>query len=224
MTVSLREKYTIKNIIFYAVGMLIAALGVCLIARANVGISPVTSFAYLITVITKLSLGTTQFIWNIALIVIQIILTRKEYEKIQLLQLATSILFSLFIDLWMPLTAQWDYTFLSIFGRSILFAIGMVICAFGLSAMAASDLLLLPGDGVARVVAKKLNWPFGRGKIVIDCACVALTIIVSFVVLHRLESVKAGTVIAALVIGNIVRLFMRWFGKFYARFTGKVMY
>lgn len=212
MKKSKRDKiiYYCKRILIYILGLLIYAYSVCLITRADIGISPITSIAYIFTFFTPYTLGMTQFVVNIILILIQVIWLRKEFKKYQYLQIAASFIFSVFIDVLMPLTVMFDPGVMSLISRILLFMVSLVIMGLGLSIVTISDIIMLPGDGVAKTIAYKLDLEFGKAKVFNDVACITATCIISFIALQRLESVQIGTVISALFLGNIVRYIMKY--------------
>ena len=195
-----------RQLVLYVVGFALFSLAVCLTSRSNLGISPVTSVAYIFTFFTPLSLGVTQLIWNLLLFLIQLIWLGRAFPKLQYLQLIASLLLSAFIDLIMPFTAALDGAHLPLAGRFAVLIAGVLLMGFALSLLLVSRLVLLPGDGFARVFADKVGLEFGKGKVLTDSTFVILTILVSFAALGRLESVGIGTVIAALAVGNVARL------------------
>lgn len=189
----------------YVAGIIAYAFGVCLMAQANIGISAITSVAYLFTILTPASLGTTQLIWNIALIALQVLWLRKNFDKIQYMQIVASFIFSVFIDLLMPVAKLFVLT--ALYQQVILFLVSGLVMGVGLSTMVAADLVIIPGDGMAKTIAKKTGWQFGKAKVVTDLSCVLITCVISFAVLHRLAVVQVGTVLAALLIGNVARVY-----------------
>lgn len=201
----MKLRLNVRQLILYVVGFALFSLAVCLTSRASLGISPVTSVAHIFTFFTPLSLGVTQFIWNLLLFLIQLIWLGRAFPKLQYLQLVASLLLSVFIDLIMPFTAIFDGARLSLVGRWMVFIAAILLMGFALSLLIASRLVLLPGDGFARTFADKVGLEFGKGKVITDSSFVILTILISFLALGRLESVGIGTVIAALSVGNIAR-------------------
>lgn len=197
------------RVAIYAVGLCLYAWFVCLMTRAHAGISPITSVPYLLSEITSLSLGATQLIVNAALVVIQILLLGRRFDRFQLLQLAASLGFSVFIDALMPTTAFFDAAEAGLLMKIGVFALSMAGMALGLGIMTICHLILLPGDGLAQAIAFKLGWNFGKAKVLNDCIFVFVTIIVSLVALGRLVGIQWGTVAAALCLGLLVKLVIR---------------
>lgn len=210
--------FTTKRMMIYTVGLCIYAYAVCLMAHANLGISPITSIAFVFTLFTPYTLGETQFVSNLCLVLIQVIWLRKDFDKLQYLQIAASLIFSVFIDMTMPFATIFAVD--TILQRIILFAVSMLVMAFGLSIVAIANLVMLPGDGIAKTIALKTGWVFGKAKVLNDVCCVTFTCIVSLVVLHRIASVSVGTVVAALVLGNIARFYMSHISIPLKRFMG----
>lgn len=209
--------FGLKRLGVYLGGLLLYAFGVCLMARANIGISPLTSIAYVFTLFTPASLGVTQFVMNVLLVLVQVVWLRREFEKIQLLQIVASVLFSVFIDMMTPLV-QWMAPDPSLPARIGLFAAAMLVMGVAIGLTAIANVALLPGDGVARTIAYKLKWPFGKGKVLNDCLCVVVTCVLSLVFLQRIEGIQVGTVIAAFALGTVARFFMRYCKALLERF------
>jgi uncharacterized membrane protein YczE len=180
----------------------------CLLARANVGIAPIGSISFIFSYVTGLSLGTTQLIVNIIFILIQMIWLGREFDKFQYLQILSTVIFSVFVDILISLTPFLDYTRLSLPLRfAELFA--SILCgAIGLSFLKMVRMAMLPADGLVQTISLKLKWPFGKVRVFFDCSCVLLTVLISLAALHRIEGIQVGTVIAALSTGNCVRVLL----------------
>lgn len=199
-----------RRLSLYLIGLLVYAFGACLMTKANVGISPITSVSYVGAQITGVSLGTATFVMNLGLILIQILLLGRRYEKRQLVQILVSVAFSVFVDLTMLLADHFAYDFLA--GRIAVFAASLVIMALGISLLLMANLFLLPGDGVAQAISRRWGMEFGRAKVLTDCCMVAATVVLSLAALGRVIGIQVGTVITALALGNLARLVIRWIG------------
>lgn len=209
---------SVRRSLVYLIGMVVYTYGVCLQTRAHVGISPVTSVAYILTFIFPLTLGQTQFIVNIVMVLLQIILLGKNYRKEQLLQLVAAILFSVLIDLIMPITAPFEARESNMIVKAEVYALAILVMSVSLSIVALSRLWLLPADGVGASLAEKFQLTFGTSKIIVDCSCVLITVIISFVCLGRLESVSIGTIISAIILGSMIKFFTKLIKPAYLRF------
>ena len=88
---------TAKRYILFIISLFFSALGVAFTKHGELGVSPISSVANVMSYqFSTLSLGTWLIIWNCVLIVGQILILRKNFQLIQLLQIplpAGSILF-----------------------------------------------------------------------------------------------------------------------------------
>lgn len=101
------KKETVKRYILFIISLFFAALGVALTKSAELGVSPISSVANVMSLkFTAVSMGNWLIIWNCLLIVGQIIILKKDFKPIQLLQLPLSFIFGNFIDLCMRLVSS----------------------------------------------------------------------------------------------------------------------
>ena len=92
----------IKRYILFIISLFFAALGVAFTKHGELGVSPISSVANVMSCrFTSVSMGTWLIIWNCVLIVGQIVILRREFQLIQLLQVPLSFLFGWFTDLGM---------------------------------------------------------------------------------------------------------------------------
>ena len=203
-----------KRLAIFCVGTLIYGFAVGLMAAPNVGVSPISSIAYSLTyIIPGMTLGMTQMLVNTIMVIIQMVWLKKEFPPVQLLQLPASLLFSVVIDTTMPLVNLIMGLGSGMVFRAIVFLCSLPVMAAGLGLVLESNLVMMPGDGLAKTLAMKTGWPFGKAKVRTDCTCVALTCVLSLIFLRRIVGIQIGTVIAALTLGRLVRLISRLWKK-----------
>ncbi|MDE6700465.1 MAG: YitT family protein, partial [Acetatifactor sp.] len=91
-----------KRYVLFIISLFFAALGVAFTKHGELGVSPISSVANVMSYkFSHLSLGTWLIIWNCVLIAGQILILRKKFQLIQLLQIPLSFLFGWFTDLGM---------------------------------------------------------------------------------------------------------------------------
>lgn len=199
-----------KNIVnryaVFIVGLYFLSLGIVLIVRSALGSTPVTSVNYVISLFTPLSLGTCTLIFNILLITSELCLvgrggTRREILEI-MLQLPFSFVFSVCIDFNMALTANVVPT--NYMMSLALLAIGCVIQAFGVVLELKPRVVMMSAEAFVKYVSVRYNKDFGRVKVGFDVTLVCMAIALSLIMMHRVEGVREGSVIAASVTGFIV--------------------
>lgn len=95
------EKF--KRYIVFFIGLFINSLGVSVITKADLGTSPISSIPYVLSLSFPMTLGSFTIFFSLILIVLQLIILRKNFRLEHILQIPVSILFGYFIDLTMLL-------------------------------------------------------------------------------------------------------------------------
>lgn len=194
-------------------GLFLSALGVALLKKAALGVSPISSAANIVSIaVPELSLGTWLIIWNCVLIWGQFLILRRDFRPVELLQLPLSVLFGLFTDLSMSIL---DFaepgSYIECFALVVL---GTVTMALGISLTVIADVIMNSGEALVKAVSDKTGKAFGSVKIAFDACCVALAVALSFILCGEILEVREGTLVAALLTGVFVNLFGRLFTSF----------
>ena len=195
----------LKRYILFIIGLFINSLGVSLITKASLGTSPISSIPYVLSLNYPLTLGNFTIIFSLLLIFLQIIILRKNFRIANILQIPVSIVFGYFIDLTMYLFFWVNPE--NYIVKLIALLIGCVILGFGVYIEVVADVVMLPGESFVRAIVQTWNTNFGTTKIIFDSSMTIIAGILSFVFFSRLNGVREGTVIAALLVGFIARLF-----------------
>lgn len=187
-----------------AVGMFIYASGVALTKNCAIGISPITSVAYALSLLTGITMGWCTTIQNFTFFAIQRLLLKKEYGLgVAAAQLAMSILFSLFIDFT---ALVWSFVQpVSWPGKLVVFVVGCAVLALGMCMVVLADFVVLPAEGTVMAVTRVTKAKFGTVKVCLDATMVAITALLTLVFLGQVAGIGLGTVIAVLLIGTLAR-------------------
>ena len=193
-----------KRYLIFLVGLFVNSLGVSLITKANLGTSPISSIPYVLSLNFPFTLGNFTIFFSIFLIVLQLIILRKNFKLEHILQIPVSIIFGYFIDLTMILFS-WVNPEAYIM-KIVYLLIGCLILGVGVYMEVLADVVMLPGESFVR--ANVLTWKtnFGTTKICFDVSMSVIAAVLSFIFAGRLAGVREGTVIAALLVGFIARL------------------
>lgn len=194
----------LKRYLIFLVGLFVNSLGVSLITKANLGTSPISSIPYVLSLNFPFTLGNFTIFFSIFLIVLQLIILRKNFKLEHILQIPVSIIFGYFIDLTMILFS-WVNPEAYIM-KIVYLLIGCLILGVGVYMEVLADVVMLPGESFVR--ANVLTWKtnFGTTKICFDVSMSVIAAVLSFIFAGRLDGVREGTVIAALLVGFIARL------------------
>lgn len=156
-----------------------------------------------------MTLGTFTIFFSLILIVLQLIILRKNFRLEHILQIPVSILFGYFIDLTMLLLNGIEldtYIF-----KIIFLVIGCVILGFGVYLEMLSNVVMLPGESFVRAVFSTIHPEFGVTKVVFDVSMSVIAAVLSFIFAKHLQCVREGTIIAAVLVGFIARIFFKDF-------------
>ena len=195
---------TLKRYLIFLVGLFVNSLGVSLITKANLGTSPISSIPYVLSLNFPFTLGNFTIFFSIFLIVLQLIILRKNFKLEHILQIPVSIIFGYFIDLTMILFS-WVNPEAYIM-KIIYLLIGCLILGVGVYMEVLADVVMLPGESFVRAIVLIWKTNFGTTKICFDVSMSVIAAVLSFVFAGRLAGVREGTVIAALLVGFIARL------------------
>ena len=185
-------------------GLFVNSLGVSLITKANLGTSPISSIPYVLSLNFPFTLGNFTIFFSIFLIVLQLIILRKNFKLEHILQIPVSIIFGYFIDLTMILFS-WVNPEAYIM-KIVYLLIGCLILGVGVYMEVLADVVMLPGESFVRAIVLTWKTNFGTTKICFDVSMSVIAAVLSFVFAGRLDGVREGTVIAALLVGFIARL------------------
>ena len=202
-------KETIKRYLLFIISLFISAEGIALTRHAELGVSPISSIANVVSYkLPSLSFGVLLILWNCILILGQIIVLRKDFKPVQLLQVPLSVLFGIFVDFGM-----WSVSFIpaGIYPvRLALVAAGTIVLGFGISLSVTANVIMNSGEAIVKAVSDKYGTNFGRTKIVLDVSYVIVAVILSLIFFDfKIVGTREGTVIAALTTGLVVNFFYK---------------
>lgn len=203
----------IKRICLFTVGLFIMSLGVAFSIISMLGTTPISSISYSLTLITNINIGITTFIFNAALIFIQMIILRSRFRKKRLLQFINCVMFGYFTDLALYIVSfvPFDNSILC----SVLFLIiSIFLIAFGIFVYMPANIAPLPGEGCVEAVAIVTNWRFSTIKIAFDATMVIISLILCGLFYTNIfGAVNVGTVISAFMVGFTLRQISNAYSK-----------
>lgn len=200
----------IKRYIFLLAGLFVNGLGVSFITKAGLGTSPITSIPYTLSLGFTPTVGMFTLVFNIFLVILQVILLRRNFQLQNLLQLPIIALFSFFIDLTMSLLGFMQPETYAM--KVVSLIVGCLILGFGVFMEMVANVAMLPGEATVRAVSDVFSTDFGKTKIAFDSSMTVIAAILSFIMFRHLDGVCEGTIVAAILVGFIARLFKKYIG------------
>jgi len=195
--------YIIRRYLLLLAGLAIMAFGVAFSIKASLGTSPISSVPYVVSLFAPLTVGTATIIMHCVFILLQILILRKKYHPIQLMQLPVAFFFGYLTDfgVWAVQGITCDHYL----QQWLVCLIGIFLVAVGVSLEVKAGVVVLAGEGVVLAICKVLPVKFGYMKVGFDVTLVAIACVLSFVFTGRLQGVREGTVAAALLVGLIAK-------------------
>ena len=206
---------TLKRIFNYIFGLFLITLGVAFSIKSDLGSAPVSSIPYAMSLIWAIEIGVATFIFHAFLVLIELILLRRNFKPKHFLQVFVGVIFGAFTSFSVSLM-----NFIPPAGNLLVALLMSVFSIFfialGLFFYVPTNIIPLSVEGVTQAIAIVSKKPFSRIKVYLDITIVVSALILSYVFLGSLGSVGIGTVLGALFIGTTVK----YIHKINERLTG----
>ena len=205
----MKRKELVKRYSLFIISLWFSALGVAITKCGSLGVSCISSVPNVLSLrFTALTIGGWTFVWNTLLVICQIGLLRKNFQKIQLLQIPLSFLFGWFTDVAMLLAVRIPVNSYPM--QLFMVVLGVVILAFGITLGVIANVVLNAGEGIVKALADVSGKEFGFVKVRFDVVCVILSLVISLATFGgKIIGVREGTLIAAFLNGTMVKWYSR---------------
>ena len=191
----------------FIVGLFIAALGVAFSTKAGLGTSPVASVPYSVSLMSPLlSFGGWLNLWSVIQITIQVILLRRNCKPVEIaiqtvLAFAYGYMTNFSVSLISGLVVD---SYVKQFACMIF---SCFILGFGIWLQFKGGVAMLPGEAMNRAISFVTGKKYENIKILFDVLYIAISVILGLVFLGGFKGVREGSIIAAVLIGNIIKLY-----------------
>ena len=192
------------RVLIYCLGLLSLAFGVAFSVNSNLGVSPVNSLPYVISRIVNVQMGTCVTAVFCFYILLQILILGRKFNPVNLLQIVFSTIFGYFVDFAKMVLG--DFTIPTYFGQLTMLAISIPLIAVGIVLYMDAQLVPMPMEGLSSCLADKFGVSFPNMKTIVDCLVVGIGLVLCFVFLGKLDGLREGTIITAVVTGKIIAL------------------
>lgn len=208
-----------KRLIMYFLGLFTMTIGVALSVKSNLGVSPVSSIPYTMTCIWGIEMGKATIIFHCFLVLLQMILLRRNFKPINLLQVLVGIVFGYFTTF-----CNWGVSFLptpeNLVIRLLMMLISTVIIAFGIFMYLPPNIMPLAGEGAMKAVSDVTGIAFPKVKVGFDITMVVISLISCLIFIKGLGSVGTGTIVAAFLVGSILNVIENVLGNYRDKWLG----
>lgn len=206
-------KQIVKSYILFLIGLFIASMGVALSTKAGLGTSPVASVPYSISLLNHtLTFGWWLNLWSVIQIVVQVALLRKKCKPMEIIiQTILAFVYGYLTDFSCTLiSGVHANSYATQFGLMIL---SCFVLGLGIWIQLKGNVAMLPGEAMNRAFSEVTGKRYEDIKIFFDVLYIVAAAIIGFFFIGKLEGVREGSIIAALLVGNIIKIYNRLFGK-----------
>lgn len=201
------KKELVKRYLLFVISLFFCGVGIAFTKHAELGVSPISSLANVISIkFDFISFGNWLIVSNLILLLGQIILLRRNFKLIQLVQIPLSFIFGYFTDfgMWMIKDIPNENYII----RLLLVFAGIIFIGFGISLGVIADVVLNSGEAFVKALADVTKKDFGTVKIIFDVSWVLFSIILSLLLFDgKLLGTREGTIISAVFVGVAVKIF-----------------
>lgn len=145
-------KHLKTKIPMYFIGLFVMTIGIALSVKSNLGVSPVSSIPYTMTCVWGIEMGKATILFHIVLVLIQILLLRKNFKPVQLLQVLIGVVFGYFTTF-----CNYLVSFLptpeNLGIRIVMVLASTVFVALGIFLYLPANLIPLAGEGCMQAVS-----------------------------------------------------------------------
>ena len=206
-------KQVIKNYALFLIGLFIASMGVALSAKAGLGTSPVASVPYSVSLVNHtLTFGWWLNMWSVLQIAVQIALLRKKCKPVEIIiQTVLAFVYGYLTDFSCKLISGLQAnTYIMQFALMIL---SCFVLGFGIWIQFKGGVAMLPGEAMNRAISEVTGKKYENIKIFLDVLYIIVAAAICFIFIGKLEGVREGSIIAAVLIGNIIKLYNSLYNK-----------
>lgn len=184
-----------------AAAILINSFGVVLMLYSGAGISAISSVPFAFSeVLPQLTLGTWTYIFQ-GLLVASLMVLRRRFVPEYLFSFVAGFVFGELLDVheaWigiLPTALPW---------RILYFIISYLLICIGIALSNRCQLPIIPTDLFPRELADITGAAYSKIKITFDLLCLATTLALTLIFLHRIDGLGIGTILAAFTMGKVI--------------------
>jgi uncharacterized protein len=191
-------------------GNFVLAFGVAMAVKANLGITPVNSIAFVLSKVFSVDHGLMTGVIYAGYVLIQLAILRREFRINNLLQAGAALMFGWFVFLCNHILAFPVPEFYPV--RLLFLLAGVSIIGLGIMLYLRADLLPQPAEGLILAIQKKTGWKLHNIKVAFDSSVVVIAAAISFIIIKRIVGIREGTLISMIGIGKCLGFFTKLLG------------
>jgi uncharacterized protein len=200
----------LRRVVLCLLGNFVLAFGVAMAVKADLGITPVNSIAFVLSKVFSLDHGLMTGVIYAGYVLLQLALLRSEFRINNLLQAGAAVMFGWFVFLCNHLLA---FQVPDIYPVRLIFLLsGVIIIGLGIMLYLRAAILPQPAEGLILAIQKKTGWKLHNIKVAFDSSVVIIAAIISFIAIKKIIGIREGTLISMIGIGKCLGFFTKYLG------------
>jgi uncharacterized membrane protein YczE len=194
----------IKRYGIFLIGLFVASLGVAFSTKAGLGTSPVASVPYSVSLVNHaLSFGWWLNVLSLIQITVQVALLRKRCKPIEIIiQTAVAFLYGYLTDFSCRILNGVQPA--AYVARFAVMLVGCIVLALGIWIQYKGGVAMMPGEAMNRAIGIVTGKRYENVKVFFDVLYILIATVICLAFIGKLAGVREGSVIAALLVGNII--------------------
>lgn len=200
------------NEMAWVLGIVLCALGVCLLTKAGFGLSMVSASAYILHLrvvqfLPFFSQGMSEYVFQAVLLLV-LCLAIQRFNWCYLLSFASAVVFGFVLDGWyFVFGSNAVYTGMTI--RVISFIFGEIFTAISIAFFFRTGWPLEIYELFCTELSRRYHWNMNRVKQCYDAGMLLLSVILALSLNHSLQGLGLATVVITVVNAPLIALFGR---------------
>ena len=211
------KDHLVRRYSVFLLGLFIASMGVAFSTVAELGTSPVASVPYSVSRVSDLlSFGGWLNLLSVIQITVQILLLK---SRCNWLEITVQTILA-FVYGYLTNFSCWllEDILLVTYGAKLIFMLlGCIILALGIWVQFKADVAMLPGEAMNRAISQVTGKRYENVKIFFDIFYITLAAVICLGFLGKLEGVREGSIVAAILVGLLIKLYNRIWKKITTR-------
>ena len=189
----------LKKLTFTLMGIVLVYAAVAFAMKAGIGVLPVDAAIATIADVINIKVGTFSMLFHGSFFVGQIIIEKKNFRKMELLQILYVTLGGSILNFFLyTVLANVSFTIYPI--RLIVSVVAFLVGAFGCVMVLETHLMRTPMEGCIQLIAERIGTTMGKLRQKIDIVLVIISVVLTLI-FGTDWTLREGTIIAALIFG-----------------------
>jgi len=209
------KKIRISNEVIYVLAVLILSFATAMLAAADMGMSMVVAPAYIVSLkVPFLTFGQAEYVvqgvWFIGFCVIM-----RKVKPLYFFAFLSGVIYGAALDVWRMLIPHFNPELyvpgtLDLSLRIVYFVVGFLLNSLGVALYFNTYFYPQVYEFFVKGISKKYGIELSKFKIGFDMTCLAIAIVLSMVLFHKIVGIGIGTVILACCNGLLIGFYGKW--------------